>query len=221
MVHVRTIDGRTLDFGHSGWLWRSSYLLYDRETGSVWHHATGIALAGPMRGKRLARIATTSLMTYAAWCRENPGTLVLAKPLEPDVPVDSDAYAERNRRLEFGLALDLPGAALFYPHAALPALGAVEDEAAGIPFVVVRDAATGLTLAFDRRVDGSAISFDVAGDAAQPVLRERGGRRAWALRTGAALAGTGAAAALRPLPGTPFESMAWTLQNPRGSIRRP
>jgi hypothetical protein len=221
VVHTRTIDGRTLTFGHSGWLWRNAYLLYDRETDSLWHHATGIAMSGPMRGRRLPRIPSTAIMTFAAWCAEHPDTLVLAKPTDPNLPVETDGYAPRNRTLAFGLALHVSGAPRFYPYGTLPDVGAVEDEFAGVPLVVVRDARAALALAFDRRVDGTAVSFDVVDAAgAHPRLRERGGRREWFLRSGAAVSGTGAAAALRPLPATPFEEGAWTAQNPGGSIRR-
>jgi len=217
VVHARELDGRTLTFSHSGWLWHNAFLLYDHQTDSLWHHATGIAMSGPLRGRRLRRIPTTAIMTYGAWCAEHPATLVLAKPLDPKRPVETDLYAERDRRLELGFALELPGAARFYPFHAMGRLDALEDEFGGRSVVVVRDAAARFALAFDRSVGGSVLSFDVE-RGERPVLRERGGRRAWYLRSGAPVPGSGADTALVPLPGTPFESQAWELQHPDGSI---
>ena len=75
--------------------------------------------------------------------------------------------------------------------------------------------------AFDRRVAGKTLSFDVVAGV-RPQLRERGGTRAWFLRSGGAVPGSGAEAALCPLPATSFERNAWTMQHPSGSAwRRP
>lgn len=221
VVHDRRTAGRVLTFGHSGWLWHNAYLLYDRETDSLWHHATGIAMAGPLRGTRLARYDNTALMTFAAWRGEHPGTLVLAKPAGGRAELDRDVYADRNVSVRFGLALELPGASRFYPLSALADLDAVEEEVAGVPVVVVRDVRAAHARAFDRRVGGRALSFEaVPGD--RPLLRERGGRREWYLRSGTAVTGSGAESDLCPLPATAFEANAWALQHPTGTTwRRP
>jgi len=221
VVHDRRGAGRVLTFGHSGWLWHNAYLLYDRETDSLWHHATGIAMAGPLRGTRLSRYDNTALMTFAAWRGEHPATLVLAKPAGGRAELDRDVYADRNVSVRFGLSLEMPGASRFYPLSALADLDAVEEEVAGVPVVVVRDVRAAHARAFDRRVGGRALSFEaVPGD--RPLLRERGGRREWYLRSGTAVTGTGAESDLCPLPATAFEANAWALQHPSGTTwRRP
>lgn len=221
VVHERRADGRPLTFGHSGWLWRNSFLLYDRETDSLWHHATGTAMTGPLRGNRMARFPATSVMTFAAWRQEHPATLVLAKPLAPEAPVETDPYALRNSHAAWGLSLEVPGAPRFYPFSALREIDAVEDDAAGTPVVVVRDAGASLASAYDRRVGGATVSFEVV-PGPRPQLREKGGTRAWFLRSGAPVAGSGAEAPLRPFPATHFERNAWEAQHPAGSTwRRP
>lgn len=218
VVHERTAEGRVLSFGHSGWLWRNAYLLYDRETDSIWHHATGVAMSGPLRGTRLARYDDTAVMTFAAWRGEHPATLVLVKPAEAR-DTDRDVYANRNATVRFGLSLELPGASRFYPLSALAELDAVEDEFAGVPVLVVRDVRASQVRAFDRRVGGRSLSFDVVpGD--RPLLRERGGSREWYLRSGNAVAASGAESDLCPLPATAFEANAWTAQHPDGTTWR-
>lgn len=219
VVHERRVDGRTLTFGHSGWLWHNSFLLYDRETDSLWHHATGTAMAGPLRGRRMARFPATSVMTFAAWRGEHPATLVLAKPSDPRAPVESDPYAARNANSAWGLSVGATGAPRFYPFAQMRDLDAVEDDVAGTPAVIVRDAGASLAHAFDRRAGGVALSFDAV-SGARPQLRERGGARAWFLRSGAPVPGSGAEAPLRPLPATHFERNAWQAQHPAGSTWR-
>ena len=219
VVHDRTAAGRVLTFGHSGWLWHNAYLLYDRETDSIWHHGTGTAMAGPLRATRLRRYDDTTITTFGAWRGEHPGTLVLAKPAQGQPALDHDVYADRNTTVRFGLALELPGAPRFYPLTALADLDAVEDEVGGVPVVVVRDVRAAQARAFDRRVGGRALSFEaVAGE--RPLLRERGGTRAWYLRSGTAVTGSGADADLCPLPATAFEANAWALQHPTGTTWR-
>jgi hypothetical protein len=36
-VYSRTIDGRTLTLVPSGWTYQRTFVLYDRETGSLWY----------------------------------------------------------------------------------------------------------------------------------------------------------------------------------------
>lgn len=219
VAHERRAAGRTLSFGHSGWLWRSAFLLYDRETDSLWHHATGVAMAGSLRGARLPRIDDTAVMTFAAWRAEHPATRVLAKPADPSAPVERDVYAERTARTTWGVSVEGERGARFYPFVVMSGLDAVEDAFEGTPLVVVRDAAAALGRAYDRRVGGAALSFDVvAGE--PPALRERGGTRSWSLRSGRPLGHDGPA--LCPLPATQFERAAWQSHHPEGSVwRRP
>ncbi len=48
----RRVAGRTLTFENSGALWRDMLVLRDRETGTYWTPATGVALSGPLAGER-------------------------------------------------------------------------------------------------------------------------------------------------------------------------
>lgn len=226
MVHVREIDGKPLRFGHSGWLWFNAYLLYDEGTESLWHHYDGVAMSGALRGKRMRSLPTT-LPTFGAWRREHPGTLVLRKPdpAQGRPPTDVDTYATRNAQMRWGFGFEAAGRARWVAFASIPASGVLEDEADGVPFAVVRDPGGRSALAWDRRVGGSVLSFDVdtsvPGADGRPCLRERGGRRAWFLRTGVPVPGTGADARLAGLPGSLWEASAWALQHPAGDVRRP
>jgi hypothetical protein len=75
-VYDRQVAGRTLTFVNSGALWRDTLVLQDRETGTLWTAATGLALTGPLAGSRLrpipARVTTTE-----AWQAVFPASLYL------------------------------------------------------------------------------------------------------------------------------------------------
>jgi hypothetical protein len=166
-------------------------------------------------------------MTWAAWRAERPGTLVLQKPAPtPEKPVDTDIYRARNEFLHLGFGLAVPGAPRYFAFERFPAAGVIEEDVGGIPVAVVRDAAARSAYAWDRRVGGRTLSFEVVRDGAaapdvRPVLRETGGARAWWLRTGTPVEGTGADVPLAPVPGSVWEDAAWHLQHPRGSDWKP
>ena len=218
MVHSRTLDGRSLRFGHRGWLWKNAYINYDLETDSLWHHQTGWAMAGPLRGKALARFPTV-LTTWAAWRAEHPLTLVLPKPRNDPRPSDRDVYAERNAPLVFGLGVDLPGTFRLYRFADLAAAGGIVQETVDdIPLVIGADPEGRTAFAFDRRVDGAVVDFDLdATDDTAPLLRERGGSRAWSLRSGRLVGSKDTDARLRPLQSAHWETYAWERQHPTGT----
>jgi hypothetical protein len=73
------VADRILTFGVSGLLYNSSFLMYDRETESLWSQFHGAALSGPLSGKRLSRIRVVQV-TVASWLREHPDTQVLVRP---------------------------------------------------------------------------------------------------------------------------------------------
>lgn len=56
------VDGETYDFESRG-LYDGVSLLWDRETGSYWHHITGECLHGPRRGTRLGGASSLVHMT--------------------------------------------------------------------------------------------------------------------------------------------------------------
>jgi hypothetical protein len=218
-VHVRRLAGRTLRFGHRGWLWRNAYLLYDRETDSIWHHQTGWAMSGELRGESLQRFPTTQ-STFAAWVQAHPRTRVLPKPTEHPGRLDVDVYDGRNAGLEFGLGVDLPGGYRLYPfHAVAAAGGIVHDEADGISIVIALAPAARAAVAYDRTVDGETVELRLErGSERGALLRDVRGERAWEFLSGRPMAGSGAERSLRALLSSPWEADAWQRQHPSGSV---
>ena len=77
-VDRRLDDGRVLSFGTSGRLYRSSLVMYDRQTESLWSHFDGRALAGALTGTELERIPVQTL-SWGDWLRQNPDGIVLSR----------------------------------------------------------------------------------------------------------------------------------------------
>ncbi len=75
----RRLGERTLRFGVSGLLHNASFLLYDRETRSLWSAWTGEAVAGPLAGKRLPALPVRQ-EPLARWLERAPTTRVLERP---------------------------------------------------------------------------------------------------------------------------------------------
>jgi hypothetical protein len=75
----RKLDGRTLSFGVSGLLYNSNFLLYDRETESLWSQVLGRALAGSLAGKTLERVRVRQ-EALIWWLERHPNSRVLVRP---------------------------------------------------------------------------------------------------------------------------------------------
>lgn len=73
------IDTTVLDFGTSGFLYRSNKLMYDRQTSSLWNTFTGEPIMGPLAGNgfklKYRPIVTTR---WGDWKRQHPDTKVLS-----------------------------------------------------------------------------------------------------------------------------------------------
>ncbi len=77
LVYERTVDGRELTFQLSPGATGAFARLTDEETGSTWLALTGKAIAGPLKGKTVAR-AQSHLSFWFVWRDWNPETEVYA-----------------------------------------------------------------------------------------------------------------------------------------------
>jgi hypothetical protein len=91
----RTVDGRVLHFGVSGLLYNSNFLLFDRETESLWSQFEGRAIAGELAGRKLERVPVVQ-EDYGSWLAREPKTQVLAPPAPEQIDYSAspfEAYA--------------------------------------------------------------------------------------------------------------------------------
>jgi thiol-disulfide isomerase/thioredoxin len=73
------VDGKTLEFGVSGRLYKSDLVMYDRQTASFWSQIEGRAIIGPLAGQRLEYVPT-EMMTWQKWQERYSIAWVLARP---------------------------------------------------------------------------------------------------------------------------------------------
>jgi hypothetical protein len=79
LVWERKVDGRVLEFGVSGLLYLEQFLLFDRETESLWAQYDGVAVAGPLAGTKLRRVPSRQ-EPVGAWMNRHHSSTVLARP---------------------------------------------------------------------------------------------------------------------------------------------
>jgi hypothetical protein len=79
IAYHRDVAGRRRVFGVSGLLYASGFLLFDRESDTLWSQFLGQALAGPDAGRKLGRIRVR-VESMATWLERHPATTVLAPP---------------------------------------------------------------------------------------------------------------------------------------------
>jgi len=87
----RRVGERTLTFGVSGLLYNHNFLLFDRETGSLWSQFLGKAIAGPLAGETLRRVAARQQIG-AAWLEQHPGGRVLRHPRPDEIDYRVSPY---------------------------------------------------------------------------------------------------------------------------------
>lgn len=203
-----------LTFGVSGMLWKSSLIMFDRETRSLWSHITGNAIAGSLRGERL-RMLPAVHTTWGLWLANHPDTAVLEKR----------GWSRRQPHLferEHVLGVIIDGDAIAFPFNALRRVHIAHATVAGRPLVVTYIALAATAVAFRREVEGRRLSFHRLardGDRWFMVDRETGSR--WNALTGEASAGPLAGAQLPPVPATQAFASNWRQLYPAGRLWRP
>lgn len=204
-------QGKPLTFAVSGMLWKSSLIMFDRETRSLWSHITGKAVAGALTGTKLTMLPAVHT-TWGLWRASHPDTVVLEKR----------SWSRRSPHLfesSYALGLVLEGQAIGFPFSALSRTPLAHVTHADRPLVVVYIQPAATALAFRREVEGRILTFHQLtrqGELWQMTDRETGSR--WNALTGQAVAGPLAGTSLPPVPATQAYLSNWRQLYPRGKI---
>ncbi len=94
VAYERTVSGQVLDFGTSGYLYRSGLVMYDRQTESLWTHFDGRAVVGTLMGEQL-EFRSVATVSWQQAVDAHPDALVLAGQ-----PARADRYGE-NRLIAY------------------------------------------------------------------------------------------------------------------------
>ncbi len=164
--------GRKLSF-HLAGINNQNFLMQDEQTGSWWQQASGAAIAGPLRGRRLEPVPYDEV-SFAVWKRESPGGRVLrADPGAPWRAFSRDWEAETARlpvvtprrpdeplpAREVVYGLQVGGEAKAYPRALVQRQSPLLDTLGGVPIVLVQADDGRSVRAFERRVDGRELQL--------------------------------------------------------------
>lgn len=144
---LATVDGKRLHFGVSGLIYNSNFLLYDRETETLWSQFLGRAIAGPQSGVQLVPLRVRQ-EPFGVWLGRMPDTKVLARPrpreidyryspysrywVSETVPFPVAAKDDRYHAKEVVLGVEAGGVARAYLGSILTAAGGrIVDEIGG------------------------------------------------------------------------------------------
>lgn len=187
-MYERTVNGRVLEFGHSGILYESSFVLYDRETESLWVQATGRANYGPLKGQRL-RLLNSTVTTWERWKKAYPATLVLPGPRSGRW---MGTYYGMSGSERIGLSVVVNFKAKLYPFGLLKKQNIVNDRFNGSPLVVYYSTDDNTAVAWNRTAGKRTLTFGAAGrkdESGNSLLRDEETRSLWSWMSGEAVAG--------------------------------
>lgn len=209
-MYVREVQGRTLEFGHRGWLLDESFIFYDKQFDSLWVQATGECLTGAFKGQKLERIPVTHT-TWGRWRSIHPETVVLEKPAYRADQFRRDEYEKfyKVRGTTFGLAVFVGRDKKLYPLAELDQ-PFVQDSVGNQPVLVVYHAPSRTAVAFEPKVGEESLEFEVVEITSTDVLlRSVGDGKTWSGLTGRCLDPSDSESQLRQILSTQFVVSNW------------
>jgi len=80
VVHGRQQGGQIDEFGVSGYVYRNTFIIFDRATKSLWYpldDTKWTAIAGPRKGETIPFIEKPGVMPLGEWRELFPETVVL------------------------------------------------------------------------------------------------------------------------------------------------
>lgn len=246
IVYERRVGDATLDFGTTGKLRYSDLVMYDRQTESWWQQFTGKGIVGRYAGTELRRLPS-EIVAFKDFAAAHPAGDVLSRDTGYRRPYGRNPYAgydridqspflfagKRDARLppmERVLSVSLGGRHRLYPLSVLERYPVVNQELAGVPYVVMtrrgmaspldspridEGRAIAAAAAFDRRLDARVLEFAARGGR---IVDTRTGSE-WNI-LGEAVAGPLAGRRLAPLEGGVHFAFAWLAFHPDSEIVR-
>ena len=247
IAYRRTLDGRPLTFGVSGFLRNSDLVMYDRQTESLWQQLTGEAIVGVMTGSELEALPA-QIISFRQFKEAYPEGTVLSRETGIERPYGRNPYAgyddvdekpflyrgpydQRLPPMEKVVTVSLGGEDKAYPHRVTKAQRIVHDEVGGRPLVVFHDEGAVSALDADTirasREIGSTGVFDPRLDGERLRFRYRDGRfidekteSVWDV-TGQATSGPLEGKQLQPIPHGNYFSFAWFAFKPETNVYQP
>ena len=156
IAYERVLDGQAVEFGTTGKLYNSNLVMYDRQTDTWWTQIEGLAIVGPLAGRRLEPVSIDTV-TWGQWKSAHPDSEVLSRDTGFSRPYGRDPYGtyytdgsllfpveHEDRRVHpktvvFGI--EVAGVYKAYREEDLAQTGVIEDTVAEVPIRITRDPA--------------------------------------------------------------------------------
>ncbi|MBI3049979.1 MAG: DUF3179 domain-containing protein [Acidobacteria bacterium] len=232
-MYARQVADRTLTFGVSGMLYRDGLVMYDRQTDTLWTQVDGRAVRGPLAGRQLELVPAVHAM-WKEWLALYPRSQVLRKRGAFRSPYDD--YNRDPRRLgitgrpnpdsrlpgkERILGVRVGNAAMAFPVRTVRAARLAQAEVGGLPVILVAAGPNLPVLAYERRAGSRELTFRLATDGGQSVLRDVETGSTWEIASGTATAGPMAGARLTRATAYPAFWFGWRGYFPATRVWQP
>ena len=215
-MYRRELEGRVLSFGHAGILYQSSFVMYDRQTKSLWVHVTGRAHAGPLTGKQLTFMPST-VTSWEQWKAAHPYTKVLPGHRRSGF---MGTYTGLRRGSGIGVVVVVRFKGRLYRFRDLRAQPLVNDRFNKTDLLVYYSRKQGTATAWNRELDGRTLTFRVTGQRgarAKRLLRDDQTGSLWNWLTGTAESGPLKGKRLGQLLYNPILNDRFRAHYPKGS----
>ncbi len=158
------VDGKHLTFRLVGANYYNA-MIEDDATGSWWFQATGEAVVGPMKGKKLP-IIPSEQTTLAAWLEKHPKSLVMQRdPAAAAGYAGTENYDYRRPNdsswtpASWVIGVSLNDESKAYPWAPLVRARVINDRVGSTPVVLAVQKDTASFHVWNRTVDGETLDF--------------------------------------------------------------
>jgi len=217
-VYGRTLGERVLDFGHEGVLYRKSFMMYDRQTESLWLHVTGQALKGELKGAQLDFLPV-EVVPWSDWRERYPDTKVLVGEKAEGFMGDFQLW---KHTADYGLSVGEGREVALFEFEMLVRVPVLNDRGGPRPLVVAYDPRRTTAAAFFARVEGVdggvELHFEAVVDPEypSPLMRDVETGSLWDRGGGRCLAGPLAGRALERAVSVPWLNRRWQGFFPEG-----
>lgn len=231
-MYIREVNGKALELGVSGKLYKDALVMFDRETGTLWTQVDGKALRGPLLGSRLTEVPAVQT-TWKAWKKLHPDTLVLQKPGPLGGSNYEGYFRDPSKRGLSGtrgderlggkdkiIGVHEAGDAVAIPQSFLEKRTVVQFSLAGKPVVATYAPDEKTPAVYRAVVEGRTLSFRARKRGGQTVIEDAETRSVWSPLEGKAISGPLAGKLLERVPYMHGFWYAWSAYRPETRVVR-
>lgn len=215
-MYRRDIDGKVYDLDHCGYVYKGSFMMFDRQTGSEWIHVTAECVMGPLKGKSLDFVPA-SVITWREWKSQHPETTVFpSRRRWKEESRSRKDFAETSKREKLGLNVLVQQKSKLYPYNKLEAKKVINDRFGETPLAVVFVPKADAALAWVRELDGKPLTFEPLAGYEKLRLKDRETGSTWDPLSGRCVAGPSQGKQLKPLVAIAIRLRRYRAFYPKG-----